>query len=127
MEIDESSLTPLFMQVAQWLEEEILRNHIQEEEQIPSTNQFATLYKINPATARKGFTLLVEEGILYKKRGIGMFVAAGAREKIKEKAKKRFINESICALLDEAQRLGMTRQDVIDIIIGMEDEEYESN
>ena len=68
MEIDESSLTPLFIQVAQWLEEEILRNHIQEEEQIPSTNQFATLYKINPATARKGFTLLVEDGILYKKR-----------------------------------------------------------
>lgn len=122
MEIDESSLTPLFIQVAQWLEEEILRNHIQEEEQIPSTNQFATLYKINPATARKGFTLLVEDGILYKKRGIGMFVAAGAREKIKEKARKRFINESICTLLEEAKRLGMTKQEVIDIIMKMEDE-----
>ena len=122
MEIDESSLTPLFIQVAQWLEEEILRNHIQEEEQIPSTNQFATLYKINPATARKGFTLLVEDGILYKKRGIGMFVAAGAREKIKENAKNRFINESICTLLEEAKRLGMTKQEVIDIIMKMEDE-----
>lgn len=122
MEIDEASLTPLFIQVAQWLEEEILKNHIQEEEQVPSTNQFATVYKINPATARKGFTLLVEEGILYKKRGIGMFVAVGAREKIKEKSKKRFINESICALLDEAKRLDITRQEVIDIIMRMEAE-----
>ncbi len=64
MKIDESSLTPIFLQVAQWLEEEILKGNILEEEQVPSTNQFAAMYKINPATARKGFGLLVEEGSL---------------------------------------------------------------
>lgn len=127
MEIDETSLTPLFIQVSQWLEEEILRDHILEEEQVPSTNQFATMYKINPATARKGFGLLVEEGILYKKRGIGMFVATGAKEKIKTKAKKRFIDDSLRTLLNEAKRLGMTKQNVIDLIITMEEENDEGD
>ena len=122
MEIDETSLTPLFMQVAQWLEEEILKGHIKEEEQIPSTNQFAALYKINPATARKGFTLLTDEGILYKKRGIGMFVATGAKEKIRNRAKERFLNESLKTLLEEAKRLGMTKQDVIHMLNEMEEE-----
>lgn len=116
MEIDEASLTPIFMQVAGWLEEEILKGHILEEEQVPSTNQFAAMHKINPATARKGFTLLVDEGILYKKRGIGMFVARGAKEKIKERARERFIHESIRSLLDEAERLGLSRDDVIRIL-----------
>jgi DNA-binding transcriptional regulator YhcF (GntR family) len=121
MEIDETSLIPIFMQVANWLEEEILKEHIQEEEQVPSTNQFAAMYKINPATARKGFSLLVEEGILYKKRGIGMFVAQGAREKIRKKAKERFATETMTALLEEAGRLDITKQDIIDILQAMED------
>lgn len=121
MKIDETSLTPIFVQVAQWLEEEILMNHIREGEQVPSTNQFATMYKINPATARKGFGLLVEEGILYKKRGIGMFVAEGAREKIQKRGRERFIHESLKALLEEAGRLGMRKKDVIEILEQMEE------
>ena len=121
MEIDETSLTPIFIQVAEWLEEEILKDNIREEEQVPSTNQFATMYKINPATARKGFTLLVEEGILYKKRGIGMFVASGAKEKIQVKAKERFVNESLISLLEEAKKLNITKQDLIEIIQAIEE------
>ncbi|MBR1866867.1 MAG: GntR family transcriptional regulator [Lachnospiraceae bacterium] len=121
MEIDETSLTPIFMQVARWLEEEILKEHILEEEQVPSTNQFAAMYKINPATARKGFALLVDEGILYKKRGIGMFVARGAKDKIRERARERFIHESVRALLDEAGRLGLRRDDVIRILSEVEE------
>ncbi len=113
MIIDDNSLTPIFIQVKEWLEEEILKGHILEEEQVPSTNQFASLYQINPATARKGFTLLVEEGILYKKRGIGMFVATGAKEQLQTRAKERFLKESLKQVLDEAQKLGMTREDVI--------------
>lgn len=116
MKIDESSLTPIFLQVAQWLEEEILKGNILEEEQVPSTNQFAAMYKINPATARKGFGLLVEEGILYKKRGIGMFVCADAKKKIQKKARARFEDETIAGLLLEADRLGISRQDLITMI-----------
>lgn len=127
MKIDETSLTPIFIQVAQWLEEEILKGHILEEEQVPSTNQFATMYKINPATARKGFTLLVEEGILYKKRGIGMFVSQGATEKIKERARTRLVEESIRQLLQEAARLGLTKQDVIQMIDHIKEADYDSN
>lgn len=120
MKIDETSLTPIFVQVAQWLEEEILADRIREEEQVPSTNQFAMLYKINPATARKGFSVLVEEGILYKKRGIGMFVAPGAKEKIRKRAKERFVNESLKSLMEEANRLGITKEEVICMLNQME-------
>lgn len=116
MQIDETSLTPIFIQVAEWLGEEILKEHILEEEQIPSTNQFASMYRINPATARKGFGLLVEKGILYKKRGIGMFVSTGAKELICKRAKERFINESVKKLLEEAKSIGMTKEDVIAVI-----------
>ena len=89
LDIDENSLTPLFIQIAEWIEGEILSGNIEEGENIPSTNQFASVYGINPATARKGFDLLTDEGIIYKKRGIGMFVSDGAREKIASKAKNK--------------------------------------
>lgn len=121
MIIDEASLVPIFMQVAQWLEEEILNEHIREEEQVPSTNQLAAMYRINPATARKGFDLLVDEGILYKKRGIGMFVSDGAKELIRKKSKKRFVDETVRSLMAEAKRLGLTKKDVISIIEEMEE------
>ncbi len=116
MRIDESSLVPIFIQVARWLEEEILNEHILEEEQVPSTNQLAAMYRINPATARKGFDLLVDEGILYKKRGIGMFVSTGAKELLLRKSRERFVNESVHALMAEAKKLGLTKKDVISII-----------
>lgn len=121
MNIDENSLTPLFIQVAQWLENEILKDHIREEEQVPSTNQFASLYHINPATARKGFGILTDDGILYKKRGIGMFVATGAKEKIRARAKERFQNEYVKKMLEEAKQLGMTREELIRMIEESED------
>lgn len=120
MNIDETSLIPLFMQVAQWIETEILKDNIREEEQIPSTNQFAAIYNINPATARKGFDILTDEGIIYKKRGIGMFVATGAKELIKNKAKDRFVNESLTGLMEEAQKLGISAEEVIGMIKDME-------
>lgn len=121
MIIDEASLVPIFMQVAQWLEEEILNEHIREGEQVPSTNQLAAMYRINPATARKGFDLLVDEGILYKKRGIGMFVSDGAKELIRKKSKKRFVDETVRSLMAEAKKLGLTKKDVISIIEEMEE------
>lgn len=120
MRIDETSLTPLFIQVAQWIESEILKDNIREEEQIPSTNQFATIYNINPATARKGFDILTEEGIIYKKRGIGMFVAEGAKELIRKKTRDRFVNEALVGVLEEADRLGITIEELISLIRSME-------
>lgn len=116
MKIDESSVTPIFMQIAVWVKEEIQKGNLKEEEQIPSTNQFASAYRINPATVGKGFNLLVEEGILYKKRGIGMFVKAGAREKLNDSAKQIFLTETLKKFLMEADGLGITRQELIVMI-----------
>jgi DNA-binding transcriptional regulator YhcF (GntR family) len=76
----------------------------------------AAMYRINPATAAKGINLLVDEGILYKKRGIGMFVATGAVNKILEKRKNTFYDNFILPLLDEANSLGITKEELSDMI-----------
>ena len=72
------------------IENDILRDVLLEDERVPSTNELAKLYAINPSTAAKGINILVDAGILYKKRGIGMFVSAGAKEVIRTKRKARF-------------------------------------
>ena len=105
MKIDFQSQTPIFLQVSQGLEDEILSGIYGEEEQIPSITELSANYKINPATALKGINLLVDGGIVYKKRGIGMFVASGAVQKLKEKRQEGFYNQYILPLVQEAKRL----------------------
>ena len=105
MKIDFQSQTPIFLQVSQGLEDEILSGIYGEEEQIPSITELSANYKINPATALKGINLLVDGGIVYKKRGIGMFVASGAVQKLKEKRQEEFYNQYILPLVQEAKRL----------------------
>ena len=83
---------PIFLQIAEHIEDDIIEGRLQEESQVPSTTQFASFFKINPATAAKGVNLLVDENILYKKRGIGMFVATGAKARLMEKRKESFTN-----------------------------------
>jgi GntR family transcriptional regulator len=112
--IDENR--PIFMQIAERIEEDILAGRLAEEEQVPSTNQFAALYQINPATAAKGVNLLVEQGILYKKRGLGMFVATGARAKLLEKRREQFYEQYVMAMMNEAKRLGIDEEQVIAMI-----------
>jgi len=103
----------IYLQISQMIETDILRGILLEEERVPSTNELAKLYTINPATAAKGVNLLVDEGILYKKRGIGMFVATGATEKIRARRKQEFYQVRLAELLAEAQSLGITRDDLI--------------
>ena len=112
--IDENR--PIFLQIAERIEEDILAGRLTEEEQVPSTNQFAALYQINPATAAKGVNLLVDQGILYKKRGVGMFVAAGSRERLREKRRELFFEQYVVAMLREAKRLGIEEEQVIAMI-----------
>jgi DNA-binding transcriptional regulator YhcF (GntR family) len=112
--IDENR--PIFMQIAERIEEDILAGRLAEEEQVPSTNQFAALYQINPATAAKGVNLLVDQGILYKKRGLGMFVATGSRERLMEKRRELFFEQYVVAMLGEAKRLGIEEEQVIAMI-----------
>lgn len=106
----------IYIQIKEMLERDILKDIILEEEKVPSTNELAKLYAINPATAAKGVNLLVDEGILYKKRGIGMFVAAGAKEAIKKKKREHFFEDYIKDMLTEAASLGITKEDLIEMI-----------
>lgn len=103
----------IYVQIGQMIETDILRGILLEEERAPSTNELAKLYTINPATAAKGLNLLVEDGILYKKRGIGMFVAAGATQRIRTKRKQAFYDQQLHALLEEAKSLGITMEELI--------------
>ncbi|MDO4298944.1 MAG: GntR family transcriptional regulator [Lachnospiraceae bacterium] len=111
----------IYIQIKEMIEDDILRDILLEEERVPSTNELAKLYTINPATAAKGVNLLVDEGILYKKRGIGMFVARGAKRRIMEKRKEHFYDDYVKRLLAEAVSLGITKRELIAMIEASED------
>lgn len=104
---------PIYIQIRERIEDQIIKKQLLEHDQAPSTNQLVNFYKINHATVSKGINQLVEDGILYKKRGIGMFVAAGAREKLLEKRRKSFIEDYIVTLVQEADKLDITVEDIL--------------
>ncbi|MEW9700993.1 GntR family transcriptional regulator [Paenibacillus sp. SI8] len=107
---------PIFVQIAERIEDDIIAERLLEESQVPSTNQFASFYQINPATAAKGVNLLVDQGILYKRRGIGMFIATGARIKLVEKRKEQFYEQYVVAMVKEAEKLGITSEQLSEMI-----------
>ncbi len=106
----------IYIQIREMIENDILRDILLEEERVPSTNELAKVYAINPATAAKGINLLVDEGILYKKRGIGMFVTSGAKAQITARRRELFYNDYLKSLLAEAARLGITKKELIEMI-----------
>lgn len=106
----------IYLQISEMIENDILRDIILEEEKVPSTNELAKLYAINPATAAKGINILVDSGVLYKKRGIGMFVATGAKEEIKKRKQAEFADKYIKTLLMEAESIGITKDELIAMI-----------
>ena len=112
--MDESR--PIFVQIAEQIENDIVSGALPEETQVPSTNEFAAFYRINPATAGKGVNLLVDAGILYKRRGIGMFVAEGARAKLTTRRRDDFSTQFVRPLLDEAAKLGITTAQLAEMI-----------
>ena len=107
---------PIYVQTAEWIEDNILSEAFGEETRIPSTTEISVQYKINPATALKGVQVLVDKNIIYKKRGLGMFVAKGAKEKIRETRKQEFFDKYITALISEAQMLGISREEIRQMI-----------
>lgn len=103
----------IYLQISEMIENDILRDIIREEERVPSTNELARLYTINPATAAKGINILVESGILYKRRGIGMFVSPGAKEQIMKSRKEQFYDNYVKTLIEEAGSLGISKEELI--------------
>ena len=113
----------IYLQIARMLEDDILREVYREEEQVPSTNELARNYNINPATAAKGINLLVSDGILYKRRGIGMFVSKGAGDTVKEKRKATFYDGFVKPLVKEGASLALPGEELVDMITKAMEEE----
>ena len=116
MKIDFEDERPIFLQIAEQIEDGILSGAFPEETQIPSTTEISINYKINPATALKGINLLVDGGIVYKKRGLGMFVTTGAVKMIRGKRKEEFFENYITKLAGEAKKLGLTQEEIVSMI-----------
>lgn len=105
--------SPIYLQIAEQIKNDIVTGVLAEDEQVMSTNQYAAFYRINPATAAKGFAQLVDEGVLYKKRGIGMFVSPKARELIRSGRRESFFADVVEPMITEAQAIGVPLTDVI--------------
>ena len=107
---------PLFVQIAERLAEEIADGSLAEGGRVPSANELAAYYRINPATAAKGIGMLTDDGLLEKRRGIGMFVAAGARSRLLGERRKRFTERYVEPLVAEAGRLGIDADELVAMI-----------
>jgi GntR family transcriptional regulator len=105
--------SPIYQQIADGIKNDIVSGVLGEEEQVMSTNQYAAFYRINPATAAKGFQLLTDEGILYKKRGIGMFVSPQAKGMLLEQRRERFFEEVVDKMAAEAKVIGIPVMDIV--------------
>lgn len=116
MKIIDDGTKPIFVQVQEGIEDLILSGGFPEEEQIPSTTEISTNYRINPATALKGINLLVDSGILYKKRGVGVFVKNGAVSALRKKRQQSFGDDFVLPMVAEAKRLSIEEAQLVEMI-----------
>jgi DNA-binding transcriptional regulator YhcF (GntR family) len=116
VQLNLNSDKPIFLQIAEGIEDAILSGAFKEESQIPSITEFSVNYKINPATALKGINILVDSSIVYKKRGLGMFVTAGAVQKLRQKRNEQFFDNYIVSLVAEAKRLNLSETEIKSMI-----------
>ena len=107
---------PIFLQIAELIENQVIDGSLPEGTQVPSINEFAAFHRINSATALKGIGLLVDADVLFKRRGIGMFVAEGARARLLDKRRESFAAEYVHPLVVEARALGLTTDHLIEMI-----------
>ena len=107
---------PIFVQIKEQLEDSIINGNVKALERVPSTNEFAKYYQINPATAAKGINELVNENILFKRRGVGMFVTENARELLIKKRQETFYENYILPIKNEAKKLRIDKENLIEMI-----------
>lgn len=108
--------TPIFSQIAERIVRDIAEGELSEGDRVPSTNELAAFYRINPATAAKGVNVLIDDGLLEKRRGIGMFVAAGARERLLGDRRRQFAERYVVPMVAEASRLGIDGDALVDMV-----------
>ena len=116
MDFNAQSTTPIYMQIAEWLENEIIADRLLPDGKVYSQYQLAEIFNINPATAGKGLTILVEKEILYKKRGLGMFVLADAKQRILATRRSETLTKMAKEIVQEAKRLAVSDEDLIELI-----------
>ena len=107
---------PIYLQIKEIIEDSIINDQIKAGERVPSTNELAKFYKINPATARQGMNELVAENILRKQRGVGMFVTENAKELLIESRKQQFYENYIVPLKDEATKLRISKEQLLEML-----------
>ena len=122
MKLELNDHEQIFIQISKAIEDEILCDSVKEGMQVPSTTELSKFYKINPATVLKGVNILVDKEILFKKRGIGMFVSKGAKEIIKNGRKENFKEVYLKDLISEAKKLGITKEELLDMISDFKEE-----
>ncbi len=116
MILDFDSNKPIYLQLAEAIEDNILKGIYKEGEQITSTTELSVMLKINPATANKSINLLADRGVLFKQRGVGMFTKPGARETILQKRRAMFGENFLLPLLQEAKKIGFSLQELQEMI-----------
>jgi len=114
--INQDSNIPIYTQIANIIKDQILNHDLKSHDQVYSTNHLAKLFNINPATARKGLSILFDSGIIYKKRGVGMFVCENARDIIIEEKNSKFYDNYIKKIIIEANKIGITKSELITLI-----------
>lgn len=116
MYVNLDSTTPIYIQIAEWLQHEIVADRLETDDKVYSQYQLAELFNINPATAGKGLTILLEEQLLYKKRGLGMFVSPDAKERIVTKRRNETLTKMAQNLVIEAKRLLVSDEELLELI-----------
>ena len=107
---------PIYIRIVEGIKDAILEGKVKEESQLASTTYLSREHNINIATVNKAINLLVDEGLVYKKRGIGMFVKKGAKQQLINQRRKEFKDWYVKATLIEAKRLGFTSEELQEIV-----------
>lgn len=105
---------PIYVQIADDIRSQILRGALRDGDQLTSTTEYATTYRINPATAGKAFAILVDEGLVEKRRGIGMFVAQGAHASLVEKGLTTYVDDTLYPAVEAGLALGLDIDSIAD-------------
>ena len=106
--------TPIYLQIAEEVRTQILSGDLSDGDRLTSTTEYATQYRINPATANKAITLLVDEGLAVKRRGIGMFVAHGAYERLRDERARTYVDTTLGPALHTGSVLGLSDDDLVE-------------
>lgn len=115
---------PIFQQIKDWISDQIIDESLKEHDRVPSTNEIVTFFKVNHITVSKGVNQLVDQGVIYKKRGVGMFVAEGARETLLVGRKEKFKEEFVKPMINEMLLLGLTEKELSELIERVKEDEY---